>query len=94
MAAGKVATEETAASSYAAPGSAQASRSVTREIPLIFEESSTGRSGSDLDDGDASERRARDILGDELCRDDIAAFPELSEPQVLRHFLRLSQLNF
>jgi glycine dehydrogenase subunit 2 len=64
------------------------------ELPLIFEESSSGRSGSDLHDGDGSAHRAQDILGKELCRQNIEGFPELSEPQVIRHFLRLSQMNF
>ncbi|MBV8843828.1 MAG: hypothetical protein JO307_13545, partial [Bryobacterales bacterium] len=64
------------------------------ELPLIFEESSAGRSATDLHDGDGSARRAQDILGKELCRQDIEGFPELSEPQVIRHFLRLSQMNF
>jgi len=64
------------------------------EVPLIFEETSRGRSGIDLPDGDESERHAREILGEEYCRADIADFPELSEPQVVRHFLRLSQMNF
>ncbi len=63
-------------------------------VPLIFEESSPGRRGVDSKDGAASEARALEILGSELCRTDIEGFPELSEPQVLRHFLRLSQLNF
>ena len=63
-------------------------------VPLIFEETSAGRSAFDLPDGDGSESRAREILGEEYCRDDIEDFPELSEPQVVRHFLRLSQLNF
>ena len=63
-------------------------------VPLIFEETSQGRSGIDLLDGDESESRAREILGEEYCRADIEDFPELSEPQVVRHFLRLSQLNF
>ena len=40
------------------------------------------------------QRRGAEILGAELCREDLPGFPELSEPQVLRHFLRLSQLNF
>jgi glycine dehydrogenase subunit 2 len=64
------------------------------EVPLIFEETSPGRSGIDLRDGVESERRAREILGEEHCRADIPDFPELSEPQVIRHFLRLSQMNF
>jgi glycine dehydrogenase subunit 2 len=63
-------------------------------VPLIFEETSPGRSGIDLPEGDESERRALEILGNEHCRADIEDFPELSEPQVVRHFLRLSQLNF
>jgi glycine dehydrogenase subunit 2 len=63
-------------------------------VPLIFEESSPGRRGSDYRDAAMSERRARAILGPDLCRTTIPGFPELSEPQALRHFLRLSQLNF
>jgi glycine dehydrogenase subunit 2 len=63
-------------------------------VALIFEESSLGRRGTDLHDALASEKRAVEILGNEFCREDIEGFPELSEPQVLRHFLRLSQLNF
>ena len=63
-------------------------------VPLLFEESSPGRRGVDPTDGAASEHRARAMIGEELCRDDIEGFPELSEPQVMRHFLRLSRLNF
>jgi glycine dehydrogenase subunit 2 len=63
-------------------------------VPLIFEETSPGRSGVDLPDTDESERRACELLGEEYCRTDICDFPELSEPQVVRHFLRLSQMNF
>ena len=63
-------------------------------VPLIFELSSEGRRGADLPARESSQRRGADILGADLCRADLAGFPELSEPQVLRHFLRLSQLNF
>jgi glycine dehydrogenase subunit 2 len=63
-------------------------------VPLIFEESSPGRRGVDQKGAARSEARALAILSDDLCRDAIDGFPELSEPQVLRHFLRLSQLNF
>ncbi|MFZ1887316.1 MAG: aminomethyl-transferring glycine dehydrogenase subunit GcvPB [Candidatus Binataceae bacterium] len=62
--------------------------------PLIFELSSDGRSGADLAPRGAGDRSGAEILGPELCRDDLRGFPELSEPQVMRHFLRLSQLNF
>jgi glycine dehydrogenase subunit 2 len=63
-------------------------------VPLIFEETVFGRSGADIHDGSASEARALELLGQDLCRTTIEGFPELSEPQVLRHFLRLSGLNF
>jgi glycine dehydrogenase subunit 2 len=35
-----------------------------------------------------------DVLPPDLIRDPIEGFPEVSEPDVLRHFLRLSQWNF
>ena len=63
-------------------------------VPLIFELSSEGRRGTDLSPRAAGDRRGAELLGAELCREDLPGFPELSEPQVLRHFLRLSQLNF
>jgi glycine dehydrogenase subunit 2 len=65
-----------------------------RSVPLLFEESAAGRSGADIIARTAGDRDAAAILGAALCRDDIPGFPELSEPQVMRHFLRLSQLNF
>src|SRR6516164_7355356 len=64
------------------------------QVPLIFELSSEGRRGSDLAARTAGSKSGAEILGSELCRTDLAGFPELSEPQVLRHFLRLSQANF
>src|ERR1700733_2783630 len=66
----------------------------TAGVPLIFELSSEGRRGTDLSPRVAGDRRGAELLGAELCREDLPGFPELSEPQVLRHFLRLSQLNF
>ena len=56
---------------------------------LIFEHSSPGRLGVDLPQADAAE----DHLPPELVRPPIDGFPEVSEPEVLRHFLRLSQWN-
>jgi glycine cleavage system P protein (glycine dehydrogenase) subunit 2 len=61
--------------------------------PLIFELSSRGRRGADLPHA-AARSKAEQLLGAELCREDLEGFPELSEPQVVRHFIRLSQLNF
>jgi glycine cleavage system P protein (glycine dehydrogenase) subunit 2 len=64
------------------------------DAPLIFELSSSGRRGADVPACPAGAKRAADLIGPELCRDDLPGFPELSEPQVMRHFLRLSQRNF
>jgi len=64
------------------------------ELPLIFELSSEGRRGADVRRPAEAGKSGAEILGAELCREDIAGFPELSEPQVMRHFLRLSQRNF
>src|SRR6202162_4387270 len=65
-----------------------------REVPLIFELSSQGRRGVDLSPRDAAQKSGAEILGADLCRDDLPGFPELEEPRVLRHFLRLARMNF
>ena len=57
--------------------------------PLIFERSRSGQAGIDVlggDDGDSH-------LPPELRRGAIDGMPEVSEPEVVRHFLRLSQWN-
>ncbi len=61
------------------------------QVPLIFEESVPGRGGADLPPRTFPSRAAVDLIGAELCRPDLAGLPEASEPQVMRHFLRLSQ---
>jgi glycine cleavage system P protein (glycine dehydrogenase) subunit 2 len=82
----------TLAENFATHGTAGTEHS--RTVALIFEESVRGRRGIDLADGAGSLARAQALIGPELCRADIPGFPEVSEPQALRHFLRLSQLNF
>ena len=59
--------------------------------PLLFESGSPGRSGFSWPEEAATEK-AR--LPSELLRDDIPGFPELGELEVLRHFTRLSHLNY
>ncbi len=59
--------------------------------PLIFERSRPGRQGCDMKGGVPA---AADYVPPELIRDPIEGFPEVSEAEVLRHFLRLSQWNF
>jgi glycine dehydrogenase subunit 2 len=61
--------------------------------PVLFERGSPGRSGYTLPALEERERAAGSLTP-ELCRDDLEDFPELSEMEVLRHFLRLSQWNY
>jgi glycine dehydrogenase subunit 2 len=58
--------------------------------PLIFERSRPGRRGFAVPGGDADPAA---YLPAECLRAPIEGFPEVSEPEVLRHFLRLSQWN-
>src|SRR5208283_1595284 len=76
------------------PNDPKAQAEAQREVPLIFELSTLDRRGVDLPRLAAGAKRGAEILGADLCRDDLPGFPELHEPQVLRHFLRLSHLNF
>ena len=61
--------------------------------PLIFERGSRGPHG--LAGAEPASRARRPPLPPALRReDDLAGLPEVSELEVLRHFLRLSQWNF
>jgi glycine dehydrogenase subunit 2 len=57
---------------------------------LLFEHSEPGRKGYSLPALDVPEAG----LPDELCREQIPGFPELSEVDVVRHFTRLSTWNY
>ncbi|MBI4967672.1 MAG: aminomethyl-transferring glycine dehydrogenase subunit GcvPB [Rhodospirillales bacterium] len=64
-------------------------RALLIEEPLIFEQDSPGRSGIDLP---AFQPAAQRLNG--LRRQGPIGLPGLSEPQVVRHYTRLSQKNF
>ncbi|MBV8087985.1 MAG: aminomethyl-transferring glycine dehydrogenase subunit GcvPB [Alphaproteobacteria bacterium] len=64
-------------------------RGLQIEEKLVFEQDSPGRCGVDLTDPDPFEVR----LGG-LEREGSIGLPGLSEPQVVRHFTRLSQKNY
>ena len=59
--------------------------------PPIFELSSRGKIGVNLPLLDVPETEFPTQL---LRRDDLASMPELTEPEVVRHFTRISQRNF
>jgi len=64
-------------------------RALQMEEPLIFELGSPGRRGVDLPTAEAGPGR----LGG-LARRGATGLPSLSEPQVVRHYVRLSQKNY
>jgi len=62
--------------------------------PLIFERSTPGRHGASLPPLDVPRVAPESVLPAELVRREAAALPEVSEPEVERHFVRLSTWNF
>ncbi|MCC6875623.1 MAG: aminomethyl-transferring glycine dehydrogenase subunit GcvPB [Sandaracinaceae bacterium] len=61
--------------------------------PLVFERGSKGRSGASSPPLDVPAADPAALYGDAF-RKDAPALPECSEPEVFRHYVRLSQLNF
>jgi len=64
-------------------------RGLNMEEPLIFEQGSADRCGVDLPDTHGSDHR----LG-AVGRDDAIGLPGLAEPEVIRHYVRLSRMNY
>lgn len=62
--------------------------------PLIFELSSPGRKGYSLPNADVPEQPLSDLIPEELRREVPPELPQLSEPDVVRHFTHLSQQNY
>lgn len=62
--------------------------------PLIFERSNSGRHGASLPTLDVPEVAPESVLPERLVRKRPASLPEVSEPEVERHFTRLSTWNF
>jgi glycine dehydrogenase subunit 2 len=61
---------------------------------LLFETSSPGKVGYQLPELDVPPVDAREALGAQNVRPEIADFPEVSEVDVIRHFTRLSTWNY
>jgi len=62
--------------------------------PLIFERSREGRGGASLAELDVPAVDPAEALPAELVRRAPASLPEVSEPEAIRHYVRLSQWNF
>jgi glycine dehydrogenase subunit 2 len=65
----------------------------TRDTKLLFELSEAGRRAHRLPACDVPERTASELLPAGALAAAPPALPELSEPEVVRHFANLSQLN-
>src|SRR2546421_4259392 len=68
---------------------------ITQNEALVFERSQRGRKGYRLPALDVDETPLDELLPAELRRDDdLEGLPELSEPDVVRHFTRISTWNY
>lgn len=72
---------------------ATSAKGMLQHEPLLFERGSRGRSGASLPKAGVPEYDPTDELGS-LTRDEVDGLPELSEPEAVRHFVRLSQWNY
>src|SRR5437763_2819594 len=68
---------------------------ITQSEALVFERSQTGRRGYRLPALDVEETPLDELLPADVRReDDLEGVPELSEPDVVRHFTRISTWNY
>jgi glycine cleavage system P protein (glycine dehydrogenase) subunit 2 len=72
---------------------AEASKGLSFNEPPIFERGAPGRTGVSIGKLDVPAVDANAALG-ALARREPAALPEVSEPEAVRHFVRLSQWNY
>jgi glycine dehydrogenase subunit 2 len=61
---------------------------------LIFEKSVEGRKAYSLPALDVPEVDVKHLIPEEYLREEVSGFPEVSEVEVVRHFVRLSQWNY
>jgi len=70
-----------------------ASSGLTWDEPLIFERSTQGRTGASLPELEVDEVDVDTHFG-AFARKQGPQWPEVAEPQVMRHYVRLSQYNY
>ena len=59
----------------------------------IFQQSSKGRMGVQIPECDVPEIKLDDVISPDYLRIEAANLPEVSEPQVVRHYVNLSNKN-
>jgi glycine dehydrogenase subunit 2 len=62
--------------------------------PIIFEHSRQGRTGYSLPRVDVPEKKLEELIPQEFLRKDPPHLPEVSESEVVRHFVRMSAANY
>jgi glycine cleavage system P protein (glycine dehydrogenase) subunit 2 len=74
---------------------------MTVELPMqreraetIYEKSKTGRRAAVLPDAEVPETPLEELIPAALLRPEPAALPEVAEPEIVRHYNRLSRRNF
>jgi glycine dehydrogenase subunit 2 len=77
-----------------APEVGAGTRGLVFQEPLIFEQGSPGRVGYSLPACDVPQKAAETLIPAHLLRSEVEGLPEVSEPEVVRHFTRMSQWNF
>jgi glycine dehydrogenase subunit 2 len=63
-------------------------------VATIFERSVSGRRAATLPPCDVPERPLSEVIPTELLRERPPALPEVSEPEIVRHYNRISRRNF
>ncbi len=61
---------------------------------MIFEKSKTGKQGVSLPKRKFTDYQFKNIIPKNISREYEAGFPEISEPEIIRHFVNLSKKNF
>ncbi|MBI3317210.1 MAG: aminomethyl-transferring glycine dehydrogenase subunit GcvPB [Candidatus Omnitrophica bacterium] len=67
---------------------------ISKDDRLSFEKSRPGRKGASLPQSRCLKKKAVDTIPDNLLRKSPLRFPELTEPEIVRHFINLSKKNF
>jgi glycine dehydrogenase subunit 2 len=67
---------------------------MTKDFPLIFERSQTGRKSFSLPPLDVPESNLEEEIDHSYIRKDLARLPEVSELELMRHYTGLSNRNF
>lgn len=62
--------------------------------PLIFERSSPGKSAYQLPELDVKDTPLQEILDPKYLRDEVSGFPEVSEVELIQHYVRMSTWNY